>query len=191
MARKARRQEVRIAGRVVTGAVAAALTILVSFTAGFEGKTNHAIIPVPGDPWTICHGRTKGVKKGDKATDAQCKEWLLEDLAEANRIVDQCITAPMTIGQRAALVDFALNVGPGGKGIKDGLCWLKSGNQPYIRRMANQGRWQEACDGFLEWTRAGGVVYRGLVRRREATRALCLSDYFENVVSGVTTIPAR
>lgn len=159
------------------GSGAVSLLIAIGFTATWEGKTNHAIRPVPGDPWTICHGHTKGVKEGDRATDSQCTEWLREDLEEAARIVDSCITAPvfapLTIPRHAALTDFALNVGYGRAGGKDGLCVLKNGKQPYIRRMAAVGNWLEVCNGFRAWVKAGGVFYRGLANRREAEAGLC------------------
>ena len=159
------------------GAAAVSLLITLGITAKLEGKTNVAIIPVPGDPWTLCHGHTKGVKQGDTASDEQCEIWLREDLEDAARIVDSCITAPgwapITIPRHAALTDFALNVGPGKKGVKDGLCVLKNGNQPYIRRMAAIGNWPEVCKGFRQWIRAGGVIYRGLVTRRSIEEGLC------------------
>lgn len=162
------------------GAAGVSLLLAIGFTAGWEGKTNHAIRPVPSDPWTICHGHTKGVKEGDTATDAQCDKWLQEDLVEAALIVDSCIVAPdwapLTPERHAALTDFALNVGPGRKGVKDGLCILKNGQHSTIRRMAAAGNWPQVCAGFLQWVKAGGVFYRGLERRRQATRVLCESQ---------------
>lgn len=159
------------------GASAVTFLIAIGFTARWEGETHHAIQPVPGDPWTICNGHTKGVKQGDKATDAQCDQWLREDLEEAARVVDSCITAPawapITLPRHAGLTDFALNVGPGKEGVKDGLCILKNGRQPYIRRMAAAGNWAEVCAGFKQWVKAGGVYYRGLAMRRDAEADLC------------------
>lgn len=163
------------------GAAGVSLLLALGFTASWEGKTNHAIRPVPSDPWTICHGHTRGVKEGDTATEAQCQEWLREDLIEAALIVDACIAAPewapLTRERHAALTDFALNVGPGRKGVKDGLCVLKNGNTPYIRRMAALGNWPQVCAGFRQWVRAGGVFYQGLDNRRKAEQNLCLSSY--------------
>lgn len=162
------------------GAAAVSLLLALGFTAEWEGKTNHAIRPVPGDPWTICHGHTKGVKEGDTATDAQCAAWLQEDLIDAALIVDSCITAPpeapLTVTRHAALTDLALNVGHGRKGVKDGLCVLKNGKEPYIRRMAAAGNWAQVCAGFRQWVKAGGVFYQGLANRREAEYALCGSN---------------
>ena len=162
------------------GAAGVSLLLAIGFTAGWEGKTNHAIRPVPSDPWTICHGHTKGVKEGDTATDEQCDKWLQEDLIEAALIVDSCIVAPdwapLTPERHAALPDFALNGAPGRKGGKDGPCILKNGQHSTIRRMAAAGNWPQVCAGFLQWVKAGGVFYRGLERRRQATRVLCESQ---------------
>ena len=36
--------------------------------------------------------------------------------------------------------------------------------------------WEGAADAFMMWTKAGGQVLRGLVRRREAEKALFLLD---------------
>ena len=163
------------------GAAAVSLLIALGFTAAWEGKTYYAIQPVPGDPWTICHGHTKGVKKGDAATEEQCQQWLREDLEEAARIVDSCIVAPdenpLTIRRHAALTDFALNVGRGAKGVKDGLCVLKSGAPSTIRRMAANGNWAAVCAGFRAWVKAGGVFYQGIDNRRKAEEGLCLGAY--------------
>ena len=162
------------------GAAGVSILLALGFTANWEGKTYKAIKPVPSDPWTICHGHTKGVKEGDTATDEQCDKWLQEDLIEAALIVDSCIVAPdwapLTPERHAALTDFALNVGPGRKGVKDGLCILKNGQHSTIRRMAAAGNWPQVCAGFLQWVKAGGVFYRGLERRRQATRVLCESQ---------------
>lgn len=173
--------------RVLAGAAAAVATVAIGVAAKLAGPHEGTLYKAYRDPigiWTICRGHTRGVHEGMRATEAQCEEWFQTDLAEANAIVDGCITAPMTIGQRAAMIDFAFNVGPGRTGVKDGLCVLKNGNQPQIRRKANAGDWQGACDALMDWTRAGGQVFKGLVRRRADARAVCLSDYFANVVSG-------
>jgi lysozyme len=45
-----------------------------------------------------------------------------------------------------------------------------------IRMKANRGDWEGAADAFMAWTKGGGKVLPGLVKRREAERALFLSD---------------
>ena len=44
-----------------------------------------------------------------------------------------------------------------------------------IRMRANRGDWEGAADAFRVWTKGGGKVLPGLVRRREAEIALFLS----------------
>ena len=152
---------------------AAALALVIGLVVAHEGY-------VPGvyrDPigiLTACYGHTgPELRMGQRYTQAECQAYLAADLAEAQATVRRCITAPMLPHQEAALISFAYNVGPGGKGVKDGLCVLKNGNVPTIRRKANAGDWAGACAGLMQWTRAGGIVFRGLVKRRTEERKLC------------------
>lgn len=62
-----------------------------------------------------------------------------------------------------ALVSFAYNAGLGNL------------QRSQIRMRANRGDWQGAADAFRQWTKGGGKVLPGLVRRREAEIALFLS----------------
>jgi lysozyme len=62
-----------------------------------------------------------------------------------------------------ALVSFAFNVGLGN---------LQSST---LRMKYNRGEYDGAAEEFLKWNKAGGKVLNGLVRRREAERALFLS----------------
>jgi lysozyme len=63
-----------------------------------------------------------------------------------------------------ALVSFAFNAGLGNL------------QRSQIRIKANRGEWQAAADALMDWTKGGGRVLPGLVKRREAERALFLSD---------------
>ena len=44
-----------------------------------------------------------------------------------------------------------------------------------IRMKANRGDWEGAAEAFMAWTKGGGKVLPGLVKRREAEIALFLS----------------
>lgn len=122
---------------------------------------------------TVCEGHTGAdVVVGKTYTPAECAEFKRKDLLVASATVDRCITAPLTVGQRASLIDFAYNVGPGGVGVKDGLCYLRSGNQPRIRYLFNGQRYTEACAEFPKWNAQN---LPGITKRREAERKLCLS----------------
>lgn len=63
----------------------------------------------------------------------------------------------------SALVSFAFNVGLGN---------LQAST---LRMKYNRGDFEGAADEFLKWRKSNGVVLAGLVRRRDAERALFLS----------------
>lgn len=122
---------------------------------------------------TICHGHTKGVTKGMRATPDQCQVWLKEDASYAGQIVSQWVTQPVTQDQYDALVLFVGNIGPGKPGVKDGLVWLKTrdklGNPRHSSLLlkVNSGDCRGAGAEFLKWDKAAGQKLRGLTRRRQ------------------------
>jgi len=63
-----------------------------------------------------------------------------------------------------ALVSFAFNAGLGNL------------QRSQIRIRANRGEWEGAAEALMDWTKGGGRVLPGLVKRREAEKALFLSD---------------
>jgi lysozyme len=65
--------------------------------------------------------------------------------------------------QLDALVSFSYN------------CGLGSLQSSTLRMKYNREDYDGAADEFLKWNKAGGKVLNGLVRRREAERALFLS----------------
>lgn len=67
-------------------------------------------------------------------------------------------------GSFDALVSFAFNAGLGNL------------QRSQIRMRANRGDWQGAGEALMDWTKGGGRVLPGLVKRREAEQALLLSD---------------
>jgi len=66
-------------------------------------------------------------------------------------------------GHLDALVSFSFNVGLGNL------------QRSSIRMKYNRGDFAGAADGLLDWTKAGGKVLPGLVKRRNDERALFLS----------------
>jgi len=121
---------------------------------------------------TVCDGHTGNVEPR-AYTDAECDRLLASDVGAAWATVQRCYTAPMKEYQAASLVSLAYRTGPGAPGVKDGVCWLKSGRMPTIRVAANEGRWADACAQFDYWVSAGGKRVRGLERRAAAERKLC------------------
>lgn len=121
---------------------------------------------------TVCYGHT-GRVEARAYSQAECDALFASDLGQAWATVQRCYSGPMTEYQAAALISLAFRAGPGAAGVKDGVCWLKSGRQPTIRALANAGRWAEACAQLDYWVYAGGQKVRGLVRRAAAERRLC------------------
>jgi lysozyme len=113
---------------------------------------------------TICYGETKGVRMGMTLTKDQCDEMFVRRVAEFERGVLSCApglaTAP--VPRLVAHVSLAYNIGVGG--------YCKSS----VARLFNAGAVQASCDFFLKYNRAGGVVWRGLTKRREHERELCM-----------------
>lgn len=157
----------KITALAATGILAAAAVVVTKWE-GYE--------PVPYvDPvgiLTVCYGTTQAVDRR-AYSQTECEAFLQRDLAEARKTVRACITAPMLPHQEAALISFTYNVGPGRAGVRDGLCWLRNGNQPRLRVKANAGDWVGACAELSNWTRAGDKKLKGLERRRADERALC------------------
>lgn len=158
--------------RLVAGALATSLAVAGVLSARFEGDVRR-VYKDPVGISTVCRGHTgTGLIPGKVYTDAECDAFERQDLLNANATVDRCITAPITVNQRAALVLFANNVGPGGKGVKDGLCMLKSGKVPTIRRLFNTGQYTAACNELPKWN---AQKLPGITKRREVERKLCLT----------------
>lgn len=97
------------------------------------------------------------------------KEELVEifknDLASFERAVLRLV--PGCVGHQGrfdALVCLAYNIGAGNL------------QRSTIRMKANRGDWEGAADAFLDWVKGGGRVLPGLVKRRQAERALFLQE---------------
>ena len=89
---------------------------------------------------------------------------LAEDLRRFERgVLRLCPAASGRQGLFDSLVSFAFNVGLGNL------------QRSSLRMKTNRGDFDEAADEFLKWTKAGGRVLPGLVKRRNDERALYLS----------------
>jgi lysozyme len=89
---------------------------------------------------------------------------LSQDLGRFERgVVRLCPAAVGNQGIFDSLVSFAFNVGLGNL------------QRSSLRMKTNRGEFEEAADEFLKWTKAGGRVLPGLVKRRNDERALYLS----------------
>nr|DAL56024.1 MAG TPA_asm: Lysozyme [Caudoviricetes sp.] len=137
---------------------------------GFEGCRLTAY-PDPGTggaPWTIGYGWTlpvdgKPVRPGMTIDQATADRLLKTGLVSYENDVLKIVKVKLTQGQFDALVSFAYNVGS------------RALSTSTLLKKLNAGDIKSAADEFLRWNKAGGKVLNGLVRRREAERALFLS----------------
>lgn len=166
-------------GKLAAAVGAAALSIAAVFVPPQEGRSLIAFLDPVGIP-TICEGWTRGVKLGDVATPEQCDALTLKGLHEADAIfsqwVPESVRAAMPASAYAAFLSFLYNVGPGGKGVKDGFVWLKSGRHSTMLLRLQAGDVAAACRQLPSWASAAGKKLRGLEIRRAEEMKLCLSE---------------
>lgn len=132
--------------------------------AGYESFKPVAYIPVPGDVPTIGYGETHGVHLGDRTTPERALVQLLASAESHADGVRKCIEVPMYQHEFAAAVSIAYNIGVGA------FC-----RSTMVKKL-NAGDYRGFCEGMTAWSRSGGKVYPGLVKRREKERALCLGE---------------
>lgn len=95
----------------------------------------------------------------------EINELFATDISSFERGVLRLV--PGVVGRQGAfdaLVSFAFNAGLGNL------------QRSQIRIRANRGDWEGAGEALMDWTKGGGKVLPGLVKRREAEKALLLSN---------------
>lgn len=148
--------------RLWTSAIALSAAGLVSIVQ-YEGYTDKAVIPVPGDVPTIGFGTTDGVRMGDTITPPRALARALDDVGKFEGALKQCVTVPLHQHEYDVYVSFAYNVGA------SAFC-----SSTLVRKL-NAGDYTGACDELRRWVYASGARVQGLVNRREAERARCLA----------------
>jgi lysozyme len=156
----------------------------------YEGFRNKPYL-CPAHIWTIGYGhvlyqeqiRLPVVRVPDKHTPMIRKEmplkpednrvWSKEEINELFRVDVATFErgvlrlVPGVVGRQGsfdALVSISYNFGLGNL------------QRSTIRMRANRGDWEGAADAFRVWTKGGGKVLPGLVKRREAEIALFLAE---------------
>lgn len=155
-------------------------TVTVSFADDGSATVRHVSGPqylatyrdIAGIP-TACDGLTKGIRMGQRYTEAQCAAMLEQALVEHAAGVMRCtpglaLDKPQRDNVRAAAISIAYNIGIG--------AWCGS----TARKLVDAGKIRAACDALLPWDKArvNGVLrpVQGLTARRQRERALCLKD---------------
>ena len=155
----------------------------------FEGCRNRPYL-CPAHIWTVGYGevlyqeqirlpvvRVEGytgmIRKEMPLKPEDNRVWSKEEI---NQLFERSIErfergvlrlVPSVVGRQGAfdaLVSFAFNAGLGNL------------QRSTIRIKANRGDWEGAAEAFMAWTKGGGRVLPGLVKRRQAERALFLAN---------------
>ena len=142
----------------------AALNLIIEFES-FESEA----YPDPltkADPWTIGYGTTvypngSRVRKGDKITEKQSKEYLLHEVDSIVGTLEKKVPywSQMNPNQRSALISFAYNLGAG--------FFNSSGFNTISSRLRNK-EWDKVPEALLLYRNPGTHVEAGLLRRRKA-----------------------
>jgi lysozyme len=115
----------------------------------------------PANVCTIGYGHTSAagaptVMDGMVITQKQADDILRQDLVKFETAVYGMVKQPLTQHQFDVLVDFAYNAGVGA---------LKSST---LLKKVNAGDFDAVPAELMKWTKGGGKVLPGLVRRRQA-----------------------
>jgi lysozyme len=115
----------------------------------------------PANVCTIGYGHTSAagapeVRDGMKITQADAEAILRHDLVKYETAVEGMVKQPLNQNQFDVLVDFAYNAGVGN---------LKSST---LLKKINTAKFDEVPAELMKWTKGGGKVLPGLVRRRQA-----------------------
>ena len=123
----------------------------------------------PANVCTIGYGHTSAagaptVIDGMKITQKQADDILRKDLVKYETGVHDMVTQPLSQNQFDVLVDFAYNAGLGN---------LKSST---LLKKVNAGQFDAVPTELMKWTKGGGKVLAGLVRRRQAESSWWTTD---------------
>lgn len=122
---------------------------------------------------SIGFGHTKDVKAGMAITQAQAEQFLKDDLRPVEQLLNN-MHVNFTQNQFDALCSWVFNLGAG-----------NFNKSTMKKRIVSGAHDTEITDEMIRWTRAGGRVLSGLVRRRadEANTFLGRTVYY---VDGLT-----
>jgi lysozyme len=125
----------------------------------YEGLKLNAYI-CPAGVATVGFGSTfypdgRRVKLGDKITLQEAESILLHDIKRFEKEVRNSVKIEITNNQLSALISFTYNVGA--SAFRKSTLLKKVNANPTDLTIHNE---------FMRWTRAGGKVLPGLVKRR-------------------------
>ena len=143
--------------------------------------------PCQGGVWTIGYGTTtypngKAVRPTDHPiTRDKALAYMRRDVERFAADVASLVDVPLQQCMFDALVSFAYNVGSDidADKIPEGL------GDSRLLKLLNAGDYYNAADEFQKWNKAKGLVSNGLIRRRDAERALFRGDAVWRVIAEI------
>lgn len=130
----------------------------------YEGYSDRAYVPVPGDVATIGFGTTEGVQMGDTITPPKAVARALQDVAKFEGAVKQCVHVPLHQFEYDSFIEISYNIGT------SAFC-----GSTLVKKL-NAGDYEGACKEILRWDRFHGKPLRGLTIRRQGEYRLCLGE---------------
>jgi lysozyme len=112
---------------------------------------------------TVGYGHRTDLPVGAAITLEEANNLLAQDLIKFEQGVTPLVQVPINQNQFDALCSFAYNVGLGAL------------EHSHLLKKLNAGDVAGCADEFLRWDQVSGKVASGLLKRREAERALFLS----------------
>jgi lysozyme len=106
--------------------------------------------------WTIGFGHTKGVEEGQTCSVEDAESMLADEMDEYEGYVNNMVKVELQQHEFDALVAWVYNLGPTNLG------------ESTMLKVLNGGQFDRVPDEMNRWTRAGGKILEGLVRRRQA-----------------------
>lgn len=128
----------------------------------YEGFSDTAYIPVPGDVPTIGFGSTKGVKLGDTITPEKAIERAYRDIRNTESAIHKCVHVPLSTSEYDAFTSLAYNIGT------SAFC-----SSTLVKKL-NAGDYEGACAEIKRWVYVKGQVVPGLANRREKEYRKCM-----------------
>lgn len=158
--------------RLLAAAGGGALTLAMILLGGPDGLEGRRYVPyrdVAG-VLTVCDGHTgPDIVSNKTYSDSECDSLLREDLKPVQAAVDSLVTVPLSDYQRAALYSFSFNIG------------TDAFSRSSLLKKLNAGDNTGVCSEMRRWVFAGGRKWRGLMKRRETERALCMAKSSDDI----------
>ena len=147
-------------GKLVALIGGGAAALLTGTVAMWEGKSNDPYKDIVG-VWTVCYGETRVAMR--PYSNAECEEMLAEGLADfAEPVLERNPELKDRPNQLVAATSLSYNIG------------VSAYRRSTVARRFSAGDWKGGCNAILMWNKAGGKVVRGLTRRRQYEREICM-----------------